>query len=50
MKKINLIVILLAMFSITLLSGCTNKYTNAEDTDNTQTCSIDQVDIQESCQ
>ncbi len=47
MKKINVIIILLAIFSLPLLSGCTN--TQAND-DIPQTCSIDQVEAEESCE
>ena len=48
MKKTNLIIILLAIFSLPLISGCTNIQT--ED-DIPQTCSIDQVEsTEESCE
>lgn len=47
MKNMNLIVILLAMFSITLLSGCTPTQTID---DEPQTCSIDQIEAEEICE
>jgi len=48
MKKINIIIILFAVFSIILLSGCTNKQVNS-DNKTAQTCSIDQVEHQQIC-
>ncbi len=47
MKNTNLIIILLALFSLPLLSGCVN--TQTED-DIPQTCSIDQIEVEESCE
>ena len=47
MKKTNLIIILLAVFSVTLLSGCIN--TQSID-DEPQTCSIDQIETEEICE
>lgn len=47
MKKTNLIIILLAIFSLTLLSGCTN---TQYDDEIPQTCSIDQIETEESCE
>ena len=47
MKNTNLTIILLAIFSLPLLSGCTN--IQADD-DVPETCSIDQVEVEESCE